>query len=142
MSNSSVKYRCRGDFILFRLVNKGEVRGLVMPDQAAQGKERVVVAIGPKVENLDVGDKVLVIGSVGVDTIQIPSEADLYMTREANVALIELPESTLPPAEMIWQDGTLLMDHSPERELYEYRGKRYWIDCKTKMVELEALDCQ
>lgn len=89
-----VKFACRNDFVLFRMIDRGHVRGVAMPNIAQQGKERLVVAIGPKVEGLKVGDKVLVIGSVGQDVVQVPSETQLYMTREANVALVEVPEGT------------------------------------------------
>ncbi len=82
------KYRCRNDFVLFRLVNRGQLRGVVMPDVAAEGKERVVVAFGPDVKDLEVDDRVLVIGQIGVDTIQLPNDRDLYMTKAANVALV------------------------------------------------------
>lgn len=85
-----VKYRCRGDFVLFRHVDLGTHRGLAMPNVAQQGKENVVVAIGPKVENLEVGDKVLVIGTLGVDSVRVPTEQNLYMTRETNVALVRV----------------------------------------------------
>ena len=82
-------YLPRNDFVLFRIVNKRVVRGLLMPDASAQGQERVVVAVGPKVENLNVGDKVLVIGVVGQDTVPLPSDPSLYLTRESNIALVE-----------------------------------------------------
>lgn len=79
----------RNDFVLFRIVNLGAIRKIAMPDQAVQGKERIVVAVGPKVEGLAVGDKVYVIGSMGQDVIPFPGERDLYLTKEANVALVE-----------------------------------------------------
>lgn len=86
----TVPYRCRGDFVLYRMVNKGIVNGVVMPDIASQGKERVVVAVGPKVEGLNVGDVILVIGTPGEDLVQLADERDIWMTREANVALVVL----------------------------------------------------
>ena len=86
------KYQPRGNFVVFQQRNKGTLRGVAIPDRAAEGKELVVIAIGPDVEDLAVGDLVLVIGAVGVDTITLPNERDLYMTRETNVALIVHPE--------------------------------------------------
>lgn len=86
------KYQPRNDFVVFQQRNKGTLRGVAIPDQAVEGKELVVVAVGPMVEDLEVGDLVLVIGQVGQDTVTLPNERDLYMTRESNVALIVRPE--------------------------------------------------
>ena len=86
------KYRCRGDFILYRIVNKGVVNGVVMPDIAQQGKERVVIAVGPRVEGLSVGDVIMCIGTPGEDLVQLAEERDIWMTREANAALVVVPE--------------------------------------------------
>lgn len=81
-------YRCRNDFVLIRVINKGKAHGLAMPDKSAEGKERIVEAIGPKVEDLKVGDKVFVIGTNNQDVIALPGEVSLFLTREANVVLI------------------------------------------------------
>ncbi len=93
------KYRCRNDFVLFRLVNRGQIRGLAIPDRAAEGKERVVVATGPDVKGLEPGDRILVIGTIGQDTIPLPNERDLYLTKQANVALVDVtdyPPKSIP----------------------------------------------
>jgi hypothetical protein len=86
------KYQPRNDFVVFQQRNKGTLRGVAIPDRAAEGKELVVVAVGPMVEDLEVGDLVLVIGQVGQETVALPNERDLYMTRETNVVLIFRPE--------------------------------------------------
>ena len=39
---SKLVYKPRGDFILYESVNRGEVRGIAMPDQAAEGKDLFV----------------------------------------------------------------------------------------------------
>ena len=83
-----MNYRCRNDFVLIRVINKGQAHGLAMPDKSAEGKERVVEAVGPKVDNLKVGDKVFVIGSMNQDVISLPGERDLFLTRETNVVLV------------------------------------------------------
>ena len=87
-------YRPREDFVLFALVDKGMMGSLIAPGISAQGKERIVVAVGPKVEDLKVGDKIFVIGAVGESVIELPFEQSVYMTRQANVCLIveEHPE--------------------------------------------------
>lgn len=84
----SCNYRCRSDFVLFRLVDRGSVGSIATPQISQQGKERIVLAIGPDVEDLNVGDRVLVIGSVGSDVVPLPNESGIYMTRQANVALV------------------------------------------------------
>mgnify|MGYP001558056617 CR=1 FL=1 len=86
-------YKPRGDFVLFRLVDKGKLGSIMTPQISEQGKERVVLAIGPKVEGLLVGDRVFVIGTVGQDVVRLPSEVDVFLTREANVVLIVEEES-------------------------------------------------
>ena len=83
------KYRCRKDFVLFRFVDKGKSSGGVhIPEIAEQGKQRVIVAIGKDVDDLFIGDEVLVIGAIGENVIPLPDEKDLFMTRENNVALV------------------------------------------------------
>ena len=84
----AIKYRCRNDFVLFKLVDRGTVRGVHVPQVSAQGKERIVMDIGPDVEDLDVGYKVMVIGTVGMDVVQLPNETNLFLTKQANVTLI------------------------------------------------------
>ena len=86
----TANYRCRGDFVLFRIIDRGIHRGIAMPNIAAQGKDKVVIAIGPKVEDLKVGDKVLVIGQPGQDVVQVPTEPNLFLSREANIVLVEV----------------------------------------------------
>jgi hypothetical protein len=46
------KYQPRNDFVVFQQRNKGTLRGVAIPDRAAEGKELVVVAVGPMVEDL------------------------------------------------------------------------------------------
>ena len=84
----NLKFVPRNDFVLFRLVDRQMVRGVYVPQVSAQGKERVIEAIGPKVEDLKVGDKVFVIGEVGVDVVALPNDKDLYLTKQINVVLV------------------------------------------------------
>jgi hypothetical protein len=93
-----MRYIPRNDFVLFRLVDKGIVRGIVVPQISAQGKERIVEAIGPDVKDLHVGDKVYVIGSMNEDLVSLPNEPDLYLTKQSNVVVI-VQEDDLKEAE-------------------------------------------
>lgn len=85
---TKVTYRPRNDLVLFEMIDKGQVRGVLMPQIAQQGKEKIVRAIGPTVEGLEVGDKVMVIGEIGQDVIVMPSDRGLFCTRQQNVFLI------------------------------------------------------
>ena len=81
-------YKPRNDFVIWRLVDKGMVGKLHVPEASAQGKERIVVAVGPDIKDLKVGDKIYVIGQVGADVIGMPDESNLYICKQANVILI------------------------------------------------------
>lgn len=82
-------YKPRGDFVLLRQTTKDKVRGLVMPERAGEGKRIIVVAKGPKVEHLGIGDSVIITGTVaGGEVVRVPEEGDLFMTREACVAIV------------------------------------------------------
>lgn len=83
-----IRYRPRNDFVLFRFIDRGQVRGIITPDKSAQGKERIVMAMGPDVVDLKIGDKVMVIGSPGQDVIAMPEDKDIYLTKQANVVLV------------------------------------------------------
>ena len=81
-------YKPRNDFVLYRIVDRGSVRGLAMPQRIQQGKDIIIIAIGPKVEGLKVGDCVLAIGTKGQDLVEVPNESKLYLTREQNVVVV------------------------------------------------------
>ncbi len=85
---TDARFVCREDFVLIRLVDTGRVGRVAVPQISSQGKRLIVVAIGPKVENLKVGDSVLSIGQVGVDAAQLPNDNDLFITKQSNIALI------------------------------------------------------
>lgn len=83
----AVKYNPRGDFVLFRVTKRDKVLGIAMPQQSEQSIERTVVSFGPDVKDLQVGDKVLVIGHMGETVVEIPREKDLLITRQSNIIL-------------------------------------------------------
>lgn len=88
MSENLCPHICRNDFVLLRVVDKGRVSTIITPQVSAQGKERIVLAVGPKVKDLAVGDSVFIIGSLGQDVVQLPNESDVYITKESNVVLV------------------------------------------------------
>ena len=82
-----MKYRPRNNLVLIRR-ERIKVVGLHMPDEAQEGNRLIVEAIGPQVENLYVGDVVLAIGTPGQDLVRIPTESNLFLTKEANVLAV------------------------------------------------------
>lgn len=92
----STKYNPRNDFVIIRAVKRDATpTGIGIPQNSAWGEEYIVEAIGPKVENLKIGDKVMMIGSEQNGTMsRIPMTKDLMVTREENVIYTweEVPE--------------------------------------------------
>ena len=82
-------FKPRNDFALIRVTQLGSVGGIAVPDTAVQGKQFTVEAVGPKVEDLMVGDKVLMVGSQQTgDWSFLPNHRDLIIIREANIVLV------------------------------------------------------
>ena len=84
---SKIVYKPRGDFILYQSINRGQVRGIAMPDQAAEGKDLIIVAVGPDVKDLQPGDRVLVIGTPGETVSRVPG-TNYLLTRQANAVIV------------------------------------------------------
>lgn len=82
----TVQYRPRNDNVIIRKVKRGKVRGLHMPDQSAEGVDFFVVAAGPKVEDLEAGDRVMIMGRGTETYYPVPGEPDLIVIQEKMVA--------------------------------------------------------
>ena len=79
----------RNDHVLIRVINVGKSPGGVfVPDRTREGQQFEVVAIGPKVKDLEPGDKVLMIGQVNVNYIFLPNTSDLLVIKEESVVLV------------------------------------------------------
>mgnify|MGYP001596401512 CR=1 FL=1 len=88
-----MKYRPRNDYVVLRLHNMDKTpAGVVIPKANAEGRVWTVVATGPKVEDLKVGDVVNPMGEVGQDIALLPRERDLYITREGNILMVQETE--------------------------------------------------
>ena len=85
-------YRPRNDFVVLRRMEIGKIKGFWMPGMSRMGKKLIVQAIGPKVEDLKVGDVVEAIGEPGQDIVTLPNETDLFITKEANVLCVVTQE--------------------------------------------------
>ncbi len=81
--------RPRNDGVVIRRVKVGQTeKGVYLPDASIEGVRHIVVAKGPKVEDLEVGDNVLLMGTKGQDYGFIPNTPDLIFTKEGNLALV------------------------------------------------------
>ena len=81
--------RTRSDIVLIRIkfLDKDPTTGVALPQRSAEAAEYVVEATGPQVTDLHIGDKVEVVGDKASFNL-IPRHSDLFVTREANVALV------------------------------------------------------
>ena len=85
----SVTYRPRNDYVLIKIIDLGKSKaGVLIPEICIEGKEFHVLAKGPDVQNLEVGDKVLCIGKKGEDYGYLPARSDVFLTKQANCVLI------------------------------------------------------
>jgi len=79
----------RNDWVLIRVVKIGQTdTGIALPDLAIEGKEFVVVAAGPEVQDLMPGDKVLMIGQRNVVYFEVPGTNDLLVIKQEHVVLV------------------------------------------------------
>lgn len=84
-----IKYIPRNDFVLIRIIQLDESPGgIVLPQISLEGKQYVVEAIGPKVEDLQIGDRVLMIGTAGEDYGYVPNRMDLLVIKQANIVIV------------------------------------------------------
>jgi hypothetical protein len=91
MSTASSSYkgiRPRNDKVLIREDHPDLIGKLAVSQFAIEGKEFVIVAIGPKVEDLEVGDVVMMAGKENVDWAKVPNHKNLLINCEANVVLV------------------------------------------------------
>jgi hypothetical protein len=93
---SVVTYTPRNDFVLVRLdkidVNRA---GIAIPQRSAQSMKFFVVATGPDVKNLEVGDRIIIVAKENEgDYYPLPNDNSLFAIRERFVAFTvqEKPE--------------------------------------------------
>ena len=75
--------------LLIEPIQKESAFGIIIPDTAKKGRPEtgIVVAIGPKVQNVKVGDKVLIKGYL-VDDLMIDDKKCLVGQEDAIIAII------------------------------------------------------
>ena len=80
----------RNDWVLIEIVELGETpSGIAIPQISVEGKEFYVRNIGSKVKDLEVGDRVLMIGMQGVNYYPLPNSSTLFVIKEENVILVD-----------------------------------------------------
>lgn len=79
----------RNDYVLIRIQELGQTpSGIALPDQAVAGKKFIVEAMGDKVEDLDIGDSVMMMGQAGVQYFELPNRKDMLVIRQEYVVLV------------------------------------------------------
>lgn len=95
------KYECREDFVLIQIQQEAP-KLIAYPQQSREGKRNVVLAMGPNVKGLEVGDRVQSLGTpeqAGVTYVFLPGRNDLFVTRQSNVCIIERDGWLIAPLE-------------------------------------------
>ncbi len=79
----------RNDYIVFLRKLRGQTpEGIHLPDKSLEGMDHIVVAMGPDVKGLDVGDKILILGKINEDYGPVPNMKNHFLTKQNNVCLI------------------------------------------------------
>ena len=87
---SEFSLRPRNDYCLIQIIDLGETpAGIAIPQISIEGKEFRVVAVGPQVEDLEPGDKVLMTGRQGIDYFPLPRSNDLFVIKQEHVVLVD-----------------------------------------------------
>jgi NADPH:quinone reductase-like Zn-dependent oxidoreductase len=78
----------RGSRVLIKMRMRDEINGVRVPERSVEAKVFTVVAIGPKVEHLNVGDRVMMTGQQKVDWDYLPGSHEMLIIDEANVLCV------------------------------------------------------
>jgi hypothetical protein len=83
-----MKYEARCDYVIVRKIDLGKTPGgLIAPNISALGKELRVESIGPDVDDLDIGDKVILGVNKDSEYYELP-EKDLAVVRQSCVVCV------------------------------------------------------
>jgi hypothetical protein len=86
---SSVKIvRPRNDFVVVQQEVQEQVGGIALPQSSQEGKRFVVKGVGPKVQDLDIEDVVVLKGVEHVDWAFVPGCGELIAIKEQNVVAV------------------------------------------------------
>ena len=80
---------CRNDGVILKITDRGTSdSGLVIPQISVESKKFTVVAMGPQVTDLELGDECLPRGTVGAEYFPLPFANDLIFLDEKNVVVV------------------------------------------------------
>lgn len=84
-----MKYQPRNDFVLIKVTARDKsAHGVVLPQVSMEAKDYMVVSFGSDVKGLKAGDRVLLIGQLGMQYFPVPREQDLILIKQEGVALV------------------------------------------------------
>ncbi|MDE2095623.1 MAG: hypothetical protein KGL39_00070 [Patescibacteria group bacterium] len=84
-----MNYRPRNDYCLVRYVDIGKTpSGIATPNSSIQGKKFFIEAFGPDVEDLQVGDRILMVGTEKEDWAFLPNSRELLLIKQANIVMV------------------------------------------------------
>lgn len=82
--------RARNEIVIIRVLIKETVKGMVMPQNTAEGAEYAVVGMGDQVKDLKIGDKVRMFGTENVDWAFVPNtDKKLLSIPQKNIPFVE-----------------------------------------------------
>ena len=85
----SLAYIPRNDLVVIRVEVVNKIGLVAVPERSKEGQKFYVHAVGPKVEGLKVGDRVIFGGSPqGGEVSWIPGAKGLMLTRQENILVV------------------------------------------------------
>ena len=85
-------FQLRGDLVLVRKQKRGIVRGLAMPERSAEGMDFFVEGFGPDVQDLKLGDQIMLMGKGTEQFYPCPGYPNHLVAKQELVAYVILPE--------------------------------------------------
>jgi hypothetical protein len=81
-------YKPRNDFVVVKMTNNPYAGRIAVSQNSPEAFRFHVIAIGPQVTGLDVGNRVYMMGSLKVDYDFMPGTKDLIQIREKMITVI------------------------------------------------------
>jgi hypothetical protein len=88
--SDELTYKPRNDFVVVRVSTQDtNFAGIALPQISASAKQFHIVAFGPDVKDLSIGDRIIIVAKQGEgDYYPIPQSKDLIVLRQAYIALV------------------------------------------------------
>lgn len=123
-------YKPRNDLVIVRQSKREQIGAIRLPDHSADSIKLTVEAFGPDVKDLEVGQEVLMLGTVGETFVPVPGARDLFMLRQGAVACVceGEPDAPLPTLSQLKAEGILVGEEGHSRgkvQLWDLKGVKY-----------------